>query len=254
MPKFAANLTTMFTELPLQDRFDAARQAGFHAAELLRPYDTSIEVQRAELELILINTPMGDVAAGERGLAGVPGREDEFQDHFAQALHYAAGLAVPMIHVMAGVVAPDCPLAEAEATLVANLQSVAPTAADVGVRLLLEPLNTQDVPAYLHTEATHTVELLKRIAADNVQLQYDFYHQQISTGNLGATVTRLLPWIGHVQFSSVPGRAEPQHGEVNLPFLFDLLDEIGYDGWVGCEYSPKTTTVEGLHWYAPYRS
>ena len=252
MPRFAANLSTMFTELEIPDRFAAARGAGFKAVEYLMPYDDPVEKVRewlagAGLEMILLNTRPGDAAAGERGLAAVPGREADFKDIFAQSLEYATGLGAGMIHLMAGVVPPGRD-AESEDTFVSNVRQAADAAASHGVRILLEPLNTVDVPGYLHSNVGQTRRLIERIERDNVELQFDFYHLQIMQGNLGASLRENQDIIGHVQFSSLPGRNEPQHGEVNVDFLFDLLDEIGYEGWVGCEYGPKTTTLEGLSW------
>ena len=257
MPRFAANLTTMFTELEPAERFMAAHQAGFDAVEYLSPYGHSISdlkslLSDAQLEMILLNTSVGDGAKGERGLAAVPGREDDFRAIFDQALEYASALGVGMIHVMAGVVPDGVTIADCDATFVANLQAVAPDAAANGVTLLIEPLNTRDVPGYLHTDSAHARRIIDAVAIDNVRMQFDFYHLQIMEGDLGEGLKRHLDVVGHVQFSSVPGRHEPQHGEVNLPFLFNRLDELGYTGWVGCEYRPKTTTPEGLTWAKPY--
>jgi hydroxypyruvate isomerase len=247
----------MFTELEAPARFQAAADVGFDTVEFLRPYSWSIaEVKQwlddAGLKMILLNTSPGDPDKGERGLGALPGREAEFREVFDQALEYASGLGAGMMHVMAGVV-PDGTSTEAcDEVFIANLKAAAPIAKKKGVRLLLEPLNLQDVPGYLHTRTAHTRRIIDSVASDNVFMQYDFYHMQVMQGNLAEGMRRDWDVIGHIQFSSVPGRHEPQHGEVNLPFLFDVVDELGYTGWVGCEYGPKTTTLEGLSWGKPY--
>jgi len=257
MPRFAANLSTLLTEVPFAARFGAARELGFRAVEYLFPYDVPPRTLRdlldeAGLELVLINTAPGERAAGEFGLAALPGREAEFHDQFEQALDYAETLGAAMIHVMAGVVPPDVGRDRCAAVFVDNLRTAATRARKRRIRLLLEPLNWRDVPGYLHATAAETRALIEQIGHANVQLQFDCYHLQITQGNLGASLRENLDHIGHVQFSSVPGRHEPQHGEVNMPWLFELLDALGYRGWVGCEYTPKTTTAAGLDWGAAY--
>jgi hydroxypyruvate isomerase len=257
MPKFAANLSTMFTELEPPQRFRAARDVGFDTVEYLRPYTYPIaEVKRwldeARLRMILLNTSPGDPDKGERGLAALPGREKDFRKVFDQALDYAVGLGAGMIHVMAGVVPQGTRPEACDEVFVANLKSVAKVAKAKGVRLLLEPLNLQDVPGYLHTRTAHTRRIIEAVGSDNVFMQYDLYHMQVMEGNLAEGMRRNWDIIGHIQFSSVPGRHEPQHGEVNIPFLFDVIDGLGYKGWIGCEYGPKTTTLEGLVWGKPY--
>jgi len=257
MPKFAANLSTMFTELEPPARFQAAADVGFDTVEFLRPYAWPVaEVKQwlddAGLRMILLNTSPGDPDKGERGLAALPGREAEFRETFDQALEYASGLGAYMMHVMAGVVPEGTTTEACDEVFVANLKAAAPIAKAKGVRLNLEPLNLQDVPGYHHTKTAHTRRIIDAVASDNVFMQYDFYHMQVMQGNLAEGMRRDWDVIGHIQFSSVPGRHEPQHGEVNMPFLFDVVDELGYDGWVGCEYGPKTTTLEGLSWGKPY--
>ncbi len=256
MPRFAANLTMMFNELPAAQRFAAARAAGFDAVEYLSPYaDPAVEVRTwlddAGLALILLNTSPGDARAGERGLAALPGRQEDFLATFEQALQYATTLGAGMIHVMAGVVPPG-QAAACEDTFVANLAKVAPTAAAQGVRLLIEPLNQRDVPGYLHSTADHSRSIIDAVGSDNVFMQFDCYHLQIMHGDLLHSYDRHADVIAHVQFSSVPGRHEPQYGEVNMPVFFEHLDDTGYQGWVGCEYHPRTTTLAGLTWAHVY--
>lgn len=257
MPKFAANLTTMFTELAFPQRFQAARDVGFIAVECQYPYAHSVAevsqwLESTGLEFVLLNTPPGDEDAGESGLAALPGRESDFRQLFELALEYATGLGARMIHVLAGVVPDGTPVETCETTFVANVRWAADLANQGGVKVLLEPLNTQDVPGYLHSRSRHTRRLIETIDRNNVRMQFDFYHLQIMEGNLGKALRTHLDVIGHIQFSSVPGRYEPQYGEVNIAFLFDLLDELGYDGWVGAEYGAKTTTPAGMSWGAAY--
>lgn len=256
MPRFAANVSTMFPDLPVAERFAAARAAGFEAVEYLFPYGGSPEeikrrLRDADVRMILLNTPLGDAAAGERGLAAMPGRRADFHRHFEQALGYARTLDVPMIHVMAGIV-PEEQRKDAESVLIENVREAADIAATHGIRILLEPLNHEDTPGYYLTLTGETRRLIEVIGRDNVELQYDLYHRQIMEGNLARGIADNLGIIGHIQFSSVPGRHEPQYGEVNLPFLFEVCDRLGYDGWIGCEYRPMTTTDEGLVWGRRY--
>ena len=246
----------MFPDLPVAERMRAARDLGFSAVELLSPYpDPAAEIRRslddAGVRLILINTPPGDAARGERGLAAVPGRKADFREHIERALDYAVTLDVPMIHVLAGVIA-DSDREAARSEFVENARFAADRAAGHGIRILLEPLNSQDTPGYFLTHTDEARYCIEAIGRDNVRLQFDFYHRQIMEGNLARRLADNLDVIGHIQFSSVPGRHEPQHGEVNLPYLFKLCDKLGYDGWVGCEYRPKTTVAEGLTWGEPY--
>lgn len=253
MPRFAANLTTMFQELPFADRFMAARGCGFTAVEILSPYQYGISevsdwLVQSGLEALLINIPPG--GAGEVGTAAVPGRQAFFQSSFQSALNYATGMGASMIHVLAGRATDETPLSEG--LFVDNLQWAADLAATKGIALLLEPLNTQDVPGYLHTRTDHTAELIHKVDRDNIKMQFDFYHMQIMEGNLASGLKRHLDIIGHVQFSSLPGRHEPQYGEVNVHLLADYLDELGYGGWIGCEYVAKGDTAEGLSWGERY--
>jgi hydroxypyruvate isomerase len=257
MPRFAANVSLMFQELEVPQRFAAAGEAGFKAVEFLRPYAHPIRdvqgwLKDARLQLILINAPSGDPAADERGLAALPGRHHAFRESFERALDYATELGAGMIHVLAGVVPEGADEAAYEATFVENMGRAAQVAKAQGVRLLLEPLNTRDVPGYLHTSTARTRELIEAVGSDNLFLQYDLYHMQIMQGDLVENLRHNLDIVGHIQFSSVPGRHEPQYGEVNVPHVFEAIDAMGYEGWVGCEYTPKHGTLEGLSWAKPY--
>ena len=209
MPKFAANLTTMFTELPFSERFAAAREVGFPAVECQYPYafpiaEVSQWLKQEGLEFVLLNTPPGDEEAGESGLAALPGRESDFRALFELALEYATGLGAGMIHLLAGVVPDGTSVEACETTFVANVGWAADLARKQGVRILLEPLNTQDVPGYLHSRSGHTRRLIEAVDRDNVRMQFDFYHLQIMEGNLGQGLRTHLDVIGHIQFSSVP--------------------------------------------------
>jgi hydroxypyruvate isomerase len=257
MPKFAANLSMMFPELEEPQRFAAARDAGFGAVEYLRPYAHPIaEVRRwlddAGLQLILINSPAGDPTRNDRGLAALPGREADFRASLDLTLEYATSLGAGMVHLMAGVVPAGIAVEACEEVFAENLRDASDTARAAGVRILLEPLNTRDVPGYLHTKTAHTRRLIEESGADNAFLQYDFYHMQIMQGDLVEGLRSNLDIVGHVQVSSLPGRHEPQYGEVNFAYVFDEVDAMGYDGWIGCEYRPKGDTREGLVWAAPY--
>jgi hydroxypyruvate isomerase len=249
MPRFDANLSMMFPELEPAKRFQAARKAGFTACEYLRPYTHTVAEMKqwladAQLQLVLINSPLG--TQGERGLGALPGRQADFREAIDQALEYATSLGAGMLHVLAGMVPDGANRDEYEETFVANLKDVAPLAKAKGVALLLEPLNQQDNPGYLHSTSAQACRIIEATGSDNVFLQYDLYHLQIMQGNLVSNLKPLLPVVKHIQFSSVPGRHEPQYGEVNLPYVFDQIDAMGYAGWLGCEYNPKGDTLEGL--------
>ena len=256
MPRFAANVSMMFPGRPPTDAFAAARALGFEAVEYLFPYGEPAAGIKKGLDdtgirMILLNTPLGDAAKGERGLAAVPGRQADFRANFDRALAYALPLGVPMIHVMAGVVSEQ-ERDKAEDVFVENVRQAADIAATHGIHLLLEPLNHQDTPGYFLTRTGEARRLIEAIGRDNVRLQYDIYHRQIMEGDVARGIADNLDLIGHVQFSSVPGRHEPQYGEVNLPYLFEVCDRLGYDGWIGCEYRPMTTIEAGLSWGSPY--
>ncbi|TFV92901.1 hydroxypyruvate isomerase family protein [Oxalobacteraceae bacterium OM1] len=259
MPKFAANLTLMFNEVPFLERFGAAAKAGFRAVEFLFPYehapaDLARALQEHGLQNVLFNMPPGDWNAGERGTASLPGREAEFREGVAEALRYAQALRTPRLHVMAGLLPDNADRALHRALYIDNLRHACREAARHGITILIEPINTRDIPHYfLNTQAdAHAIR--EAVGAPNLKVQMDFYHVQIVEGDIAMKVRQYLPHIGHVQIAGVPGRNEPDTGEVNYPYLFGLLDELGYDGWLGCEYRPAKGTVEGLGWLQAARS
>ena len=249
MPKLAANLSWLFTEVPFLDRFEAAAAAGFRAVEFLRPYEFPPEeiaarLERHGLEPVLFNAPPGDAGKGERGLAALPGRESEFMGTIGRALDYAKATGGKHIHVLAG----NASGSEAEVTYVANLKAAADVVAPLGIILLIEPLNTRDAPGYFLSTTGAALGILERVDRRNVSLQFDLYHCQIMEGDLARHVRELAGRFAHVQIAGVPERQEPDIGEVNYDYVLDLLDETGYGGWVGCEYRPKAGTVAGLGW------
>ena len=254
MPRFAANISTMFTEVPLADRVAAAADAGFRAVECQFPYevpagDMKAALDAAGLELVLINTPPGDFAAGERGLAGLPGRERDFAKAMADALAYAEATGCDKIHVMAGVLPEGADRGDGLALFERNLRGALSAASSSGVRaLLIEPINTRDIPGYLLNRPEEAAAIIERIGSDHLRLQYDLYHTQIMRGDVAKGLEAFWPIIGHVQFAGVPERQEPDIGELNCAYLFDCLDRLGYDGWVGAEYYPAGRTEDGLSW------
>lgn len=254
MPKFAANLSMMFNEVPFPQRFAAAAKAGFKAVEFLFPYDhTPAEVagwlQENGLKNVLFNMPPGDWGAGERGMASLPGREAEFRAGVARALEYAAALATPTIHVMAGLLPAGADRARHRAVYVDNVRYAAAELAKRGLVLVMEPINTRDMPGYFLNYQAEAHAIREEIGAANLKVQMDFYHAQIMEGDLSMTFKKYVAGIGHVQIASVPERHEPDCGEVDYRHLFRLLDEMGYDGFVGCEYRPRGRTEDGLGWF-----
>ena len=252
MPRLAANLAYLFTELPLIERFAAAAAAGFRAVELQFPYDHAPASIRAELDrngltILGLNTAPGRLESGEFGVAAIPGREQEFDALFRQALDYVVAIGGCQIHCLAGKVAPEQRPA-AEKTFMSNLARAADAAAARSVRLLIEPINPRDRPDYFLTRAEHAADIIAKLARPNVRIQFDFYHAQIVGGDLIRRFEKLRPAIGHVQIAAVPSRHEPDEGEVNYPEIFVALDRIGYAGWVSCEYRPRARTIDGLAW------
>ncbi|MBA2962856.1 MULTISPECIES: 2-oxo-tetronate isomerase [Ramlibacter] len=270
MPRFAANLSMLYPELPFLDRFAAAARDGFEGVEYLFPYEHAPEViaerlQAAGLQQVLFNAPPGDWNGGERGLACLPGREDEFRAGIAQALRYAQVLRCPRVHVMAGLLPSGRTRDELRPTYVANLRWAAAEAARAGVNLLLEPINLRDMPGFFLNRQDHAHDLVAAIGAANVQVQMDLYHCQIVEGDLAAKIRQYLPTgrVGHFQIAGVPQRHEPDLGELNYPFLFGVIDDVaqacGWQGWIGCEYRPARGataggTSDGLDWLRRWRA
>ena len=257
MPKLAANLTMLFNEEEFLDRFAAAARAGFRGVEFLFPYafdadQIADKLNRHQLDLVLHNLPAGDWAAGERGIACHPGRENEFQEGVGQALRYAQVLGVKQLNCLAGIVPSGVTPETARATLLKNLRFAADALQAQGIRLLIEPINTFDIPGFFLSHTAQALALIEETGSDNLFVQYDIYHMQRMEGELANTIRAQLPLIKHIQLADNPGRFEPGTGEINYRYLFRLLDEIGYDGWVGCEYKPRTTTLEGLGWRAAH--
>jgi len=255
MPKFAANLSTMFNDIPFLERFGAARAAGFDAVEFLFPYafepdQIVARLHRYDLQLVLHNMPAGDWVSGERGMACDPRRIGEFQDNVGIALDYAEELGVPQLHCLAGKIHVAVTPERAHETYVANLRFAAGQCGQRGIDLLIEPINTFDVPGYFLHHTRQAAGIIAEVGAANLFLQYDIYHMQRMEGELANTLRANLALIRHIQLADVPGRHEPGTGEINFPFLFKLLDEIGYDRWVGCEYTPLGDTAAGLAWRA----
>ena len=253
MPKFAANLTMMFTEVPFPERFARAARAGFKAVEFLFPYDhTPAEVagwlKDNGLENALFNLPPGNWTAGERGLAALPGREEEFRASVAAGLEYAAALGTPCLHAMAGLLPAGADRQRHRETYIANLRHAARELARHGRTLLIEPINPRDMPGYFLNRQAEAHAIRAAVGEPNLKVQMDFYHAQIVEGDLASTFRKYAADIGHVQIASVPERHEPDDGEVNYPYLFGLLDRLGYAGWVGCEYRPRGRTEDGLAW------
>ena len=258
MPRFAANLSMMFDEVDFLDRFAAAREQGFQAVEFLFPYaypkaDLAQRLKDQGLQQVLINTPAGDWEKGERGLAAQPGRETEFRHTMETALEYAVALNRPRIHVMAGLVPTGADPAIYRAIMVENLAWAADLARKTAVDLLLEPLNPVDFPGYAVDKVPVALDIIAAVGAENLHLQYDLYHAQMRQDRLADTLKDHIAEINHIQIAGVPGRHEPDGmQEIDFNHLFSLMDELGYQGWVGCEYRPRAGTVEGLGWAKPW--
>jgi hydroxypyruvate isomerase len=253
MPRFAANLTMMFNEVPFLDRFERAARAGFEAVEFLFPYGHPPEEIRRRLDdhrlkLVLHNLPAGNWEAGERGIACHPDRAAEFREGVFRAIAYAGALGVEQVNCLAGKAPAGVEEAELRRTFVENLKFAAAALEGAGLRLLVEPINTFDIPGFYLSRTAQAISVLDEVGAGNAFLQFDVYHAQRMEGELAATIQRHLPRIAHVQIADNPGRNEPGTGEIDYRFLFAHLDRIGYAGWIGCEYKPATTTEAGLGW------
>ena len=264
MPKFAANLSMLYPELDFLDRFEAAARDGFKAVEYLFPYafkhqDIAARLEANGLQQVLFNAPPGNWESGERGLACLPGREAQFQEGIAQALDYAAALKCPRLHVMAGLMPPGSKHAALLPTYISNLRWAAQEAEKYGVDVLIEPINTRDIPGFFLNRQDQAHEVIAAVGASNLKVQMDLYHCQIVEGDVAMKLREFLPTghVGHIQIAGVPQRHEPDLGELNYPYLFSVLDELAYTGWVGCEYRPGAGmqpggTSAGLKWLKPY--
>lgn len=256
VPRLAANLSTLFTEVPFLERFAAAARTGFRFVEYQFPYDfdkdeVAARARAAGLQIVLHNAPPGG-RAGDRGIACHPGREAEFRDSVERAMAYARVAGCARLHCLAGVAPAGVERERLHATYVANLRHAAARLAAEGVTLLIEPINTRSVPGYFLSGSHQAERILDELGAPNVRLQYDLFHMQIMEGDLAKTIERLLPKIGHMQLADVPGRHEPGTGEINFAWLLGQIDRIGYAGWIGCEYNPLGDTLAGLKWAKPY--
>ena len=253
MPKFAANLTMLFTEVPFLDRFALAAKAGFKAVEFLFPYPyAAAELQKRlrdnGLTLVLHNLPAGDWDKGERGIACHPGRVEEFKAGVPKAIEYATALGVKQVNCLAGKVLEGVSEKQARDTLVSNMRFAAAELKKAGIKSLMEPINTFDIPGFFLRHTAQALSIIDEVGSDNLYVQYDAYHMQRMEGELASTLAKNLARIAHVQIADNPGRGEPGTGEINHDFLFAHLDKIGYAGWIGCEYKPATTTEAGLGW------
>ncbi len=258
MPKFAANLSMMFKEVEFPDRFAAAAEAGFKGVEYLFPYDFGKDelagkLEENKLRQVLFNLPPGDWAAGERGIAILPDRVEEFRQNVSTALDYAKALGCKQLHSLAGIAPEGSDRAVLQKTYIENLRHAAEKLGVAGIKLLIEPINTRDMPGYFLNHIRQARDIIEEVSSENLFIQYDIYHMQIMEGDLAPTIEANLDRIAHMQLADTPGRHEPGTGEINYPFLFNHLDKIGYGGWIGCEYVPATTTKEGLDWFKPYR-
>lgn len=254
MPRFAANLAYLFTERPLPARFGAAAVCGFKAVELQYPYDHPPAVLKAAIErhgLTMLGLNTAVLPHADSGLAAVPGREQDFSVLFRQALDYVVAIGGTAIHCMSGRVPPEQRPA-GERVFIANLIRAADAAAQMGITVLIEPINPRDRPDYFLTRAEQAADIIAKVGRPNLKMQFDVYHAQIVAGDLIRRIEKHLPCIGHVQIAAVPSRAEPDEGEVNFPAIFDVLDRLGYGGWVACEYKPRGVTEDGLVWGRPY--
>ena len=257
MPKFSANLSMLFKEVDFLDRFGRAAQFGFKGVEFLFPYEWDKEelqggLERHGLEMVLHNLPAGQWSAGERGLACLPDRVNEFQEGVGIAIEYAAALRCPRLNCLAGIPPVTQSAEQSMETLTSNVRYAAEEARKAGITLVVEALNSQDVPGFCLSTTRHMLDLLKAVDHPNLYMQYDIYHMQIMEGNLTRTMAQNVTRIGHMQLADVPGRHEPGTGEINFDNLFRSIDEMGYEGWIGCEYNPTGTTEESLSWVTKY--
>lgn len=254
MPKFSANLSMLFTEHDFLDRFDAAARAGFKGVEYLGPYDHPAQTVAARLKKngltqVLFNLPSGDWAGGERGIAILPDRVEEFRRGVDTAIEYARALGCGQVNCLAGIAPEGADRQKLEDTFVENLKFAAERLGNAGIKLLIEPINTRDIPDFFLSGTKQALAIMERVGSNNLHLQYDIYHMQIMEGDLARTIEANLPRIAHIQLADNPGRHEPGTGEINYPFLHGFIDRIGYAGWIGAEYRPKAGTEAGLGWF-----
>jgi len=257
MPKFCANLTMLWNELDFMDRFAAAEKAGFTGVEYLFPYDydksrLADELHKHKLAQVLHNFPAGNWGKGERGIGCHPDRVGEFQDSVGKAIDYAKALGCQQLNCLAGIAPAGVAPEKLRETFVSNLKFAAQKLEGAGIKLLTEPINTRDIPGFFLNTSHQALDIIRDVGSDNLYLQYDIYHMQIMEGDLAHAIEANLKLIPHMQLADNPGRNEPGTGEINYDFLFQHIDRIGYSGWIGCEYKPKTTTEAGLGWVKPY--
>ena len=257
MPRLAANLSMMYTEHPFLDRFAAAARDGFAGVEFLFPYEYPAAELQARLQgqgltQALFNAPPGDWAAGERGMASLPGRASEFRRGVDLALEYAAVLGNRKLHLMAGLIQHGQDRAAHRAVYLENLAWAARAAASAGVTVVIEPINTRDIPGFFLNRQDEAQAICAEVGADNLKVQFDIYHCQIVEGDIAVKLKRDMAGIGHIQIAGVPDRHEPDQGELNYPYLFEQIDALGYAGWIGCEYRPRAGTSAGLGWARSY--
>jgi hydroxypyruvate isomerase len=258
MPKFSANLTFLFNELPFMHRFEAAAAAGFKAVEYMSPYayeakEIAAALSANKLQQALFNLPAGDWDQGERGLACMPGREAEFRAGVARAIEYAQALNCPTINCLAGIRPTNVSPETARATMITNLRFAASEMQRAGIKLVTEPINSFDIPGYFVNRTAEALSIIDEVGSDNLFVQYDVYHAQRMEGELANTLQKNIARIGHIQIADNPGRHEPGTGEINYAWLLPHIDSLGYDGWVGCEYKPATNTVDGLEWMHAFK-
>jgi hydroxypyruvate isomerase len=258
MPRFAANLSMMFNEVPFLDRFALAAKAGFKGVEFLFPYDhpaaeIAARLKDNGLQQVLFNAPAGDFGKGERGMAAIPGKQAAFRDSIKLALEYATTLACPRLHIMAGLKPEGVAHDTLTAVYGANLAYAAEECAKAGVKPIIEPINHRDIPGFFLNTTDQAAAIIAAIGPEKLGLQFDLYHCQITEGDVVKRVEKHLPLIAHMQVADTPGRHEPGTGEVNWPFVFKTIDALGFRGWIGCEYRPAGETLAGLSWFAPYK-
>jgi hydroxypyruvate isomerase len=257
VPRFDANISLLYVERPFLDRFAAAARDGFEAVEMLSPYEYPPPELRARLEAnglacVLINTPAGDRERGDRGFASIPARRDDFRRGVAQALEYSAALGNKCLHVMAGLIGAGDDRARHRACYIENLAYAAREASSAGITALIEPINPRTIPGYFLNRQDEAHAICAEVGAPNLRVQMDLFHCQIVEGDVAMKIRKYAAHVAHMQIAGVPERHEPDTGEVNYPYLFDVIDEAGYKGWIGCEYHPKAGTSEGLGWARRY--